>query len=127
MVLAWSAVGPVTTSGAHPMTSFEACAAYSRATPTCVATANYVRGETVYLRGKVRPVHAGAWAAVLHRDPGSNVWMRLGQVRVSDFGKMRWEWKTTREDVDQHDPYIFRFKITGHGRSNKVRVWVVRG
>jgi hypothetical protein len=120
-------IGPVTTSVAHPTTSFEACAAHTRASRACVATASYVYGATVYLRAKVRPVHAGSMAAVLHRDPGSNVWMRLGQVRVSDYGKMRFEWKTTREDVDQHDPYFFRFKITGHGRSNKVRVWVLRG
>lgn len=50
--------------------------------------------------------------------------MRVAAVRVSDYGKMRYEW-TTHDDADQHDPYLFRFKITGHGRSNKVQTWVL--
>jgi hypothetical protein len=47
--------------------------------------------------------------------------------RISDYGKMRFAWTTTHDDADQQDPYLFRFKITGHGRSNKVRTWVLLG
>jgi hypothetical protein len=126
VVVMLSAFGPVT-SLAHPTTSFEACAAYKLTSQTCLDNASYLFGETVYLRAKVAPAHAGSMAAVLRRDPGSNVWMRVAAVRVSDYGKMRFEWTTSRDDADQQDPYLFRFKITGHGRSNKVRTWVLLG
>ena len=126
-IVALSAVASVTPSLAHPATSFEACAAYRHSSPTCTDNASYLYGQTVFLRAKVTPTHAGSMAAVLRRDPRSNVWMRVDAVRVSEFGKMRFEWKTTRADADQQDPYLFRFKITGHGSSNKVRTWVLFG
>lgn len=122
-----SAFAPVTPSLAHPTTSFEACATYRHSSPTCSDNASYLYGQTVYLRAKATPAHAGSMAAVLRRDPRSNVWMRVAAVRVSDYGKMRYEWETSRADADQQDPYLFRFKITGHGRSNKLQTWVLLG
>ena len=127
VVVMLSAFAPVTTSLAHPTTSFDACAAYKRTSQACVDNASYLYGDTVFLRANVAPTHAGTLAAVLRRDPRSNVWMRVAAVRVSDYGKMRFEWTTTHDDADQLDPYLFRFKIVGHGRSNKVRTWILLG
>ena len=52
--------------------------------------------------------------------------MRVGQVKVSDYGKMRFEWTTTIDDANQK-PYTFKFKIDyhNHGHSNQVQVWVI--
>jgi len=127
VVVMLSAFAPLTTSIAHPTTSFQACAAYTRTSQTCVDNASYLYGDTVFLRAKVAPTHAGALAAVLRRDPRSNVWMRVAAARVSDYGKMRFEWTTTYDDADQQDPYLLKFKIVGHGSSNKVRTWVLLG
>jgi hypothetical protein len=46
---------------------------------------------------------------------------------VSDYGKMRYEWKTTYDDAVQNKPYWFKFKIQNHGHSNPVQVWVIFG
>ncbi len=123
LVMALSAIGPVTQGIAHPTTRFEACAAHTRTSESCLRHERYTWGDTVLLRAKVTPVHAGFRAAVLRRDPGSNVWMRVDAVRVSDRGRMRWRWKTTFQDADRHLPYTFKFQI--HGVSNMVWTWVL--
>jgi len=56
-------------------------------------------------------------ADVLRRDPRERVWRVVGTVRVSDAGTMRYRWSTTFDDVRRR-PYLFRFRILGHGRSN---------
>jgi len=111
---------------AHPTRSFVACAARHPRGPSCTDAASYGFGHKVYLRAKVSPPHAGFFAAVLRLDPRSNVWMRVDQVKVSDSGRMRFEWKTTIDDANRK-PYRFKFKIDygHHGHSNPVQVWVI--
>ena len=125
MGMAPSAVGPVTESIAHPITSFEACAARTRTSQTCVKRERYTLGQTVFLRARVSPAHAGFLAGVIRRDPGSNVWIRVDAVRISDRGGMRWRWKTTFQDAARRFPYTFKFVIARHRESDKVRTWVL--
>ena len=80
-------------------------------------------GAKVILKGRVRPRHAGAMADVLRRDPHGRVWQVVGAVRVSDAGTLRYRWPTTFEDV-RKAPYLFRFRIPRHGRSNATEVEV---
>lgn len=125
-VVALSMIGPLTEGFAHPIRSFEACAARTRASQTCLLRERYTLNQTVFLRARVSPAHAGFMARVLRLDPGSNVWMLVDAVRVSDGGGMRWRWKTTFFDADRDRPYTFRFVIDRHHRgSNDVRIWVL--
>jgi hypothetical protein len=125
-VMALSVIGPLTTSIAHPIRSFEACAARSRTSLTCLRQERYTLNQTVFLRGKVTPRHAEFRAGVLRLDPGSNVWMRVDAVPISESGGMRWRWETTFHDADRHHPYTFKFVIARHPRaSDVVRVWVL--
>jgi hypothetical protein len=125
-VTALSVIGPLTMSIAHPIRSFDSCAARSLTSETCLRQERYTLNQTVYLRGRVTPPHAGFRAGVDRLDPGSNVWMRVDAVRVSDTGRMRWRWETTFHDADRHHPYRFRFAIFRHPRvSDVVRVWVL--
>lgn len=127
MGMALSVIGPLTTGIAHPIRSFEVCAARSRTSVTCLRQERYTLNQTVFLRGKVTPKHAGFRAGVDRLDPGSNVWMRVDAVRVSETGRMWWRWKTTFHDADRHHPYSFRFAIFGHHprTSDVVRTWVL--
>lgn len=125
MVMALSMIGPLTKGVAHPITSFEACAARTRTSSTCLRHERVTLNQTVFLRGKVSPAHAGFRARVLRRDPGSNVWMLVDAVRVSESGGMRWRWKTTFHDADRYHPYTFKLVIARHRASNRVRVWVL--
>ena len=125
MGMALSMLGPLAEGIAHPIRTFEACAARSRTSEICLRNERYTLNQTVFLRGKVTPEHAGFRAGVLRRDPGSNVWMRVDAVPVSDSGGIRWRWKTTFQDADRHRPYTFRFVIARHRASDLVRAWVL--
>ena len=125
ILMALPVFGPLTKGNAHPITNFEACAARTRTSEACLRRERYTLNRTVFLRGKVSPTHAGFRARVLRRDPGSNVWMLVDAVRVSDRGGMRWRWKTTFHDADRDHPYTFKFVIARHRASNNVRTWVL--
>lgn len=125
MVIAPSVVGPLTEGFAHPITRFEACAARTRTTETCLRRERYTLNKTVFLRAKLSPPHAGFLAGVIRRDPGSNVWIRVDAVRVSERGGVRWRWKTTFQDAHRNGPYTFKFVIRRHRESNDVLVWVL--
>ena len=120
-----SLIAPLTTSIAHPIRSFEACAARTRTSETCLRRERYTLNQTVFLRAKLSPPHAGFLAGVTRRDPGSNVWIRVDAVRVSERGGVRWRWKTTFRDAHRNGPYTFKFEIRRHRESNDVRVWVL--
>jgi len=124
--LAASALGPVGMAHAHPTTRFKACA-YNEISQSCSDNNTFLYGSTVYLKGTVRPTHAGQTASVLRRMPYSSVWRRVATVRISDSGKMRYSWVTTYDDAVQRRPYWFRFNIPGHGTSNDVQAWVISG
>ena len=120
-----SLIGPVSEGFAHPIRSFEACAARTRTSEACLRRERYTLNQTVFLRAKLSPPHAGFLAGVIRRDPGSNVWIRVDAVRVSERGGVRWRWKTTFQDAHRNGPYRFKFVIRRHRESNDVRVWVL--
>jgi hypothetical protein len=113
-------------ASAHPTRSFRACTVHIPG--TCIsrgAAFNY--GDTVRIKGKVVPAHAGSTARVLRRDPHATDWIRVGQVNVSSQGRMRFSWRTRRADAVQDEPYLFKFKIPGHGTSDKTEAYVLFG
>ena len=69
-------------------------------------------GNTVIVKGKARPPHAGAQATVVRRNPHGHVWREIATVPVSDAGTMRYRWLTTHDDA-RRDPYVFKFRIRG--------------
>lgn len=91
----------------------------------CDNTFSYLYGDTVILKGAVSPRHDEA--VVQRMAPGSDRWERVGTVSISDAGKMRWRWRTRRSDAVQEAPYLLRFKIPGHGRSDTVEAFVLFG
>ncbi len=44
-----------------------------------------------------------------------------------DTFRAKWRWHTRRRDAVQGAPYLLRFKIPGHGRSDTVEAWVLLG
>lgn len=105
----------------HPTNWFRACT-YSRGECGRVG-AEIAWGNTVILKGKVRPPHAGALATVERRNPHGHVWREIATVPVSDAGTMRYRWLTTHDDA-RRDPYVFKFRIRGHGRSEATEATV---
>jgi hypothetical protein len=91
----------------------------------CDDTFSYLYGDTVILRGRVSPVHAEA--VVLRKTPGEDTWERMGTVPISDTGKTKWRWRTRYRDAVQDAPYLLRFKIPGHGKSDAVEAYVLFG
>ena len=113
---------------AHPTTAFHACTAHSRSGGECSTIgAAFAYGDTVWIRGKVRSAHSQYSAAVLRRNPHSSNWRTVDQVPISDYGKMRFSWRTTQDDAVQDAPYVFKFKIRGHGSSNRTQAFVLFG
>ena len=51
----------------------------------------------------------------------------VGTVTVSARGTMRFAWETTRQDPVQDAPYLFKFRIPGHGHSNRTEAFVLFG
>lgn len=68
-----------------------------------------------------------ASSTVVRKRPYASTWRVVGEVSISDTGPMRWSWDTTVDDAVQRRPYEFRFRIPGHGLSNKVEVFVLLG
>ncbi len=105
----------------HPISRFRACT-YSRR--ECVRVgAEIAWGNTVIVKGKARPPHGGASATVVRRNPHGHVWHEIATVPVSDAGTMRYRWLTTVDDA-RRDPYVFKFRIRGHGRSEATEATV---
>jgi hypothetical protein len=111
-------------AAAHPTDTFDAC--LTRAdVDVCDDTFSYVYGDTVLLRGEVSPAHAEA--VVLRKAPGADRWERVEVVSITDEGRLRWRWRTHRRDAVQDAPYLLRFRIPGHGRSDAVEAFVLFG
>ncbi len=111
-------------AAAHDARRFRACTASGGCFTIGAA---FLYGDTVVVRAKVRPPHAGYVASVLRRAPRSDRWVRVARVTVSASGRMRYRWRTEREDAVQDRPYLFRFKIPGHGTSNRTEAYVLFG
>ena len=110
-------------AAAHPTNRFRACTR-ERAGRCLEVGAQIPFGGTMVLKGRVRPLHAGLMADVLRRNPHGHVWRVVGQVRVSEVGTLRYRWLTTLDDVTEDAPYLFKFRIRGHGRSNATEAYV---
>lgn len=111
-------------AAAHPTDAFDACLTRS-GTDICDDTFSYVFGDTVILKGTVSPVHEEAF--VVMKAPGDDRFRREDTVSISDAGRMKWRWHTRRGDAVQDEPYLLRFKIPGHGRSDVVEAFVLFG
>lgn len=113
-LLALSALaGP---AGADTPDSFTACIAPKKTGGYCESGDIFAAGSTLWLRGKVRPPHAGLVAKVFLRRPGSDSWDKVGTDTVSAKGRLKWAWHTSVDDANPH-LYKLRFKISGHGAS----------
>lgn len=113
-------------AGANVPRSFTACGSVTRH-GDCGRVVNVIYGKTVYLRGKVKPPHADLRAGVWHKGPFDDAWERWATVGISERGVMRYAWRTTLEDGAQDVPHYVQFRIKGHGKSNRVRVYVWLG
>lgn len=112
---------------AHETRRFDSCASYQRRGGDCGDTASYLYGDRVYLRAKVRPPHAKLDARVVFLRPGADRWRRGVTVPISDTGRMRWSFRSSRGDADQTEPWLFRFRIHGHGKSDVAEVFILFG
>jgi hypothetical protein len=114
-------------ASAHPTRSFDSCAAYRRHGGYCGDTASYSAGDRVHLRARVRPTHQDHDANVHFLRPGADEWRRGVSVHITSTGRMRWSFRSSRFDADQTDPWRFRFRIPGHGRSDVATVFILLG
>jgi hypothetical protein len=111
---------------AHPTQSFRACTVHVPG--MCISSgATFLHGDLVRVKGRVVPAHADSQARVLRQDPGSDGWHRVGLVNISPEGRMSFAWRTRRADAVQNAPYLFKFRILGHGTSNTTNAWVIFG
>lgn len=114
-----------TVASSHPTTTFDACVTYRHSDFRCSnRRVEAGDGTQVRLRAKLVPRHAGDVAWVKRLEPHADSWERVGQVTVSDEGRVHWLWVPTDQDVRNNTSWRFRFKIPGHGRSDIVRVRV---
>jgi hypothetical protein len=90
----------------------------------CSTDDTYLAGDDLWLRGKVKPAHAGMIATVQTKEPGEDVWQGVATDTISDAGKMRWTWATDVSDA-RTKPYRLRWKIPGHGTSEVVKVLLI--
>ena len=111
-------------AAAHPTDLFDACLTRSEV-DLCDDTFSYVFGDTVILKGTVSPVHGEA--VVLMKAPGDDRFRGVATVAISDAGRMKWRGHTRRRDAVQNEPYLLRFKIPGHGKSDVVEAFVLFG
>ena len=109
---------------AHPATSFTACAV-EPGNSTCTDYVVYKLGDTVRLRGHVKPPHANLRAQVWRRLPSGQAFHRVGTVDVSARGWMHYAWNTTERTRTAEAPYRIQFRIPGHGRSRVVHLFVL--
>jgi hypothetical protein len=108
----------------HPTDHFDAC--LTRAdVGFCDDIFSYLYGDTVILKGTISPTHDEA--VVLRKEPGSDRWERADTVEITAAGRMKWRWRTHRGDAVQDEPYLLRFKVPGHGKSDVVHAYVLFG
>jgi hypothetical protein len=105
-----------TPAAADTPTSFTACISPTKTGGVCESGDIFAAGDTLWLRGKIRPPHSGLVAKVLMRRPGDDSWDKVDTDMVSAEGRLKWAWRTS---VDDASPklYELRFKIPGHGVS----------
>jgi len=102
---------------------FRVCAAVSTTDRDCYGSVTYEAGQTVFLRGRLRPAHPG-FGQVLRAAPGGR-WRVVGTIGVQQDGRARWSWTARTRDVDGGRPHRFAFRVPGVARSNVVEIWIV--
>jgi hypothetical protein len=80
-----------------------------------------------HLSGEVQPPHASLEAEVWHKGPDDTAWELWTTVDINAHGVMKYEWHTTQADGQQENAHFVQFRIEGHGKSNKVKVYVWLG
>lgn len=111
----------------HEPRSFDSCAAYRRHGGYCGDTASYLYGDRVFLRAKVEAPHGNREANVLYLRPGAEHFRRGATIPIGDTGRMRWSFRSGRADANQTEPWLFRFRIADHGRSDVAEVFILFG
>jgi hypothetical protein len=114
-------------AAAHPLSRFTVCAAYQASGGVCQNNSTYLYGDTVYLRGEIRPPHAWMRAQILRKQPNVPGFVRVGTADISPAGHVRWSWHTSIDDAHQNAPYLFKLRLKNHGVSNTIKVWVIFG
>ena len=108
----------------HDARCFDSCAAHRRHGGDCTDTATFRVGDPVFLRAKVLPPHGRQEARVVFLRPGADRWRGGVTVPISDGGRMRWAFRTSSTEVGA-EPWLFRFRIRGHGRSDVTEVLIL--
>lgn len=119
-------VGLTVPASANVPDSFTACGSNTSG-GKCTKVVSVMYGGTVYFKGKVQPPHANLEAGVWHKGPDDSTWEKWGTVAINDHGVMKYQWHTTMADGEQENAHFVQFRIEGHGKSNKVKVYVWLG
>jgi hypothetical protein len=106
----------------HEVRRFEACASRN-SHGMCIRSMTFTEGDVGFLRGEVDPPHGRLEARTTYLRPGAKRWRRGVDVSISPAGRMSEAFRAVTEMVDE-DPWLFRFRISGHGKSDRVKVWV---
>jgi hypothetical protein len=114
-------------ASAHPLKVFTLCAAFRPSGGQCLHNASYSYGDTVYLRGELRPPHAWMRVQILRKRPGASAFVKVATADISAAGHVRWSWRTAIGDAHQNAPYQFKLRLRNHGVGNPIRVWVLFG
>lgn len=131
-LLAAALLLPAPSAGAHHAESFEACWWHWAFSGGYCERGRHrtkelaLTGDGVILRAVVRPTHRNHEAELWRRAPCTGVFRRFKVgIEIHRWGGMVWRWETDEDDANISCSYGFQFRIPGHGRSNKVRLWVI--
>ncbi len=113
-------------ASAHHAESFWACW-WNRAARECRGHRELILTRDLrILRGVVKPTHRNYEAELWRRAPCTGTWRLFKEgIEIHRWGGMVWRWETSEADANIECTYGFQFRIPGHGRSNKVRIWVI--
>ncbi|MDP9343735.1 MAG: hypothetical protein M3Q23_16915 [Actinomycetota bacterium] len=117
------AIGPPV-AAASPVTSFTACSVKPHGTK-CTNDVIYHLGDTIRLRGRVKPSLADLRAQVWREKPQQQKFHLVATVPIGPGGGMHYVWPTSLATDPGEAQYKFQFRIPGHGRSNVVRLWLL--
>jgi hypothetical protein len=111
-------------AAASPVTSFTACSVKPHGT-RCANDVIYHLGDTIRLRGRVKPALASLRARVWREKPQQKKFHLVATVPIGPGGGMHYVWPTSLRTDPGEAQYRFQFRIPGHGRSNVVRLWLL--
>jgi hypothetical protein len=109
----------------HPADDFDACVTSARRGQACRNAVVVLAGDSAFVKGRIRPRHAGQVASVRRLAPHASSWRQVGTALVHEKGGIRWQWVTLPGDAHPFTSWRFRFALPAHGWSDVVRVRVV--